>query len=480
MTSGVKRSIFSKPAWAAAPAASSTSKLTEEPVFGRNHIYEDILQAEQAKREKKALKAARRAHKEDSKEESVGPEVKKRRISYEPATKRKISADVSDVENPADRNGRRNHDGRVTRSTPQKQKALSSGLEESPVIKHSPSKRQTSGLRVDEEDDDLEIWAPPEATKKHAPLKAKPNPPSEDDESDEDDEYTRDLKAKAREKARLKRLGIAVEPERPKMPVPTSTTASAVERTRSWIAEQTQTRPGSANSALSQEFGRATPTSEQEDDTQVKILIQSDIPNTQSLIVRRKASQSLKQVREFWCQKYGLDEAISKKVFFTWRGTRLFDSTTMRGIIQKLKLDYRQQSASVDPTGEDDDKDPSDGNILLEATTPEIYEEKLKQKQRAAIAGNGEHAEDEEDNSPLPVDDGAIVIQLVSPNLEPMHLRVRPHTTIAKIMKGYAATRNVAEGKTPWLIFDGDRLEPEQTVEDAGLEDEDKVEVSIR
>ncbi|KAK5026904.1 hypothetical protein LTS07_007203 [Exophiala sideris] len=475
MTSGVKRSIFSKPAWAAAPSATSTSHPAEESVFGRNHIYEDILQAEQAKREKKAAKAARRIHNEDSREDSEGPDVKKRRISSEPATTRKVSTAVSDAESPVDRNEKGTHDGRVTRSTPQKQKSLSRGLDKSPTVKHS-SRNRHSPRRAPgdgEEDDDLVIWIPPKATKR-------PNPPSEDNESDEDDEYTRELKAKAREKARLKRLGIHIEPERPKTPVPTSTTASAAERTRSWIADQTQTRPGSANSTLSQGIGRATPTSEQEDDIQVKILIQSDIPNTQSLIVRRKASQSLKQVREFWCQKYGLDEAISKKVFFTWRGTRLFDSTTMRGIIQKLKLDYRQKSASVDPAGEDDDKDPSDGNILLEATTPEIFEEKLKQKQQAATVGNGELGEDEEDSPPPPVDDGAIVIQLVSPSVEPMHLRVRPHTTIAKIMKGYAATRNVAEGKTPWLIFDGDRLEPEQTVEDVGLEDEDKIEVSIR
>lgn len=489
MASGVKRSIFSKPSWAATPAASNTSKPADEPVFGRNAIYEDILQAEQAKREKKAAKAKQRGEKQGSE----GPVIKKRRISDEPTTSRKPSADVSDAENSSaygtDTKEKKGRDGRVTRSTPQKQKSLNRGLEKSPAIKHSPSKRQSSrhaagavGTGRQEDDDDLVIWTPPKATKKSS-LKPKPDPPSEHDESDQDDEYTRQLKARAREKARLKRLGL--EPERPTTPTAISATSSAAERTRSWIADQTQTRPGSANSGHStQELGRATPASEQEDDPQVKILIQSDIPNTQPLIVKRKASQSLKQVKEFWCQKYGLDEATSRKVFLTWRGTRLFDSTTMRGIISKLKLDYRQQSVSVGAGGDDDDadRDPSDGNILLEATTPEIYDEKLKQKQRRErdMVGDDDHAEDEEDDPSPPVNDGAIVIQLVSPNLEPMHLRVRPHTTVAKIMRGFAATRNVPDGKTPWLIFDGERLEPEQTVENVGLEDEDEVEVSIR
>ncbi len=480
MTSGVKRSFFTKPAWAA-PAASAPAK-EESSVFGRNDIYRDILQAEHAKKEKKAAKAKHRTGKQDSE----GPEAKKRRISSDPADAKDPSygSDAESVSSQTSlKTEKQSQDRPVTRSTPRKQTSGSKGLEESPTSRKSPSTRESSRRDTvilhdcdQQSDDDLVIWTPVKPSKP-SPAKRKPKPPSEDEESEEEDPYVRELKAKAREKARLQKLGI--EPDRPKTPL--TTFSPAVGRTRSSSVEKPQSRPLSSNSA--QDFNRATPVSEQEDDPQVRILIQSDIPDTKPLIVKRKASQSLKQVKEFWCKKWGLHDSVTRKVFFTWRGTRLFDSTTMRGIILKLKKDYRQQSASVGLDGdEDEDKDPSEGNIMLEAMTPEIYEDKQRQKEREqqAQAQQDEEHEEDEAPTPAPADDGAIVIRLVAQNLEPMQLRVRPHTTMAKIMRGFAATRKVDEGKTPWLIFDGERLDPEQTVEDVGLEDEDGVEVSIR
>jgi hypothetical protein len=515
MTSGVKRSFFTKPAWAAAPAAAGTSAPapakdeSSSSVFGRNDIYRDILQAEHAKKEKKAARARHRPEKQDRDNEHEGPEVKKRRISSEePAHNKKdpgygsdaedsVSPTISPTSPKSEREKQRSQDRPATRSTPRKQKSSSRGLEDSPRTYKSPSTRGSSRHATtvtlhdgDQQlDDDLVIWDPVKPTKP-SPSKRKPKPPSDDEESEEEDEdpYVRELKAKAREKARLQKLGV-VEPDRPKTPLTTLSAAAAGDRTRSSSVENPQSRPLSSNSA-SQDFlnNRATPASEQEDDPQVRILIQSDIPDTKPLIVKRKASQSLKQVKEFWCKKWGLDDSMTRKVFFTWRGTRLFDSTTMRGIILKLKKDYRQQSASVslddggDEEDEDKDNDPSEGNIMLEAMTPELYEEKQRQREREQQAQTQQDEEHEEVEAatPAPADDGAIVIRLVAQNLEPMQLRVRPHTTMAKVMRGFAAMRKVDEGKTAWLIFDGERLDPDRTVEDVELEDEDEVEVSIR
>ncbi|KAK5321873.1 hypothetical protein LTR93_006111 [Exophiala xenobiotica] len=519
MTSGVKRSFFTKPAWAAAPAAAGSSAPapakdeSSSSVFGRNDIYRDILQAEHAKKEKKAAKARHRPQKQDRDSELEGPEVKKRRISseepadtkdpgYDSDAEDSVSPTISPTSPKSEREKQQCQNRPVTRSTPRKQESSSRGLEDSPRTYKSPSTRESSRRATtvtlhdgDQQlDDDLVIWTPVRPTKP-SPSKRNPKPPSDDEESEEEEEedpYVRKLKAKAREKARLQKLGV-VEPDRPKTPLTTfSAAAAAVDRTRSSSVENPQSRPLSSNSA-SQDYlndNRATPASEQEDDPQVRILIQSDIPDTKPLIVKRKASQSLKQVKEFWCKKWGLDDSMTRKVFFTWRGTRLFDSTTMRGIILKLKKDYRQQSASVslDDGGEeededkDKDKDPSEGNIMLEAMTPELYEEKQRQREREQQAQTQQDEEHEEVEAatPAPADDGAIVIRLVAQNLEPMQLRVRPHTTMAKVMRGFAAMRKVDEGKTAWLIFDGERLDPERTVGDVELEDEDEVEVSIR
>ncbi|KAG9777046.1 hypothetical protein KCU88_g4646, partial [Aureobasidium melanogenum] len=400
----------------------------------------------------------------------------------------------------------------ITRSTPRNEKMLRNGLEKSPRSKAARGTGQSAlAVAGDEEDEDLVMVSPAKLKKTTSPTKAKTNTSipvaEEEDESDEDDEYLRALKQKAREKARLQRLGL--EPENVPSPLSTGrSSATPTTATRAPSIEQSRaqsSRPVSASSG--RDFGRtttATPVpTEQEDDPQVRILIQSDIPDTKPLVVMRKASQSLKQVREFWCKRWQLDDAVAKKVFLTWRGTRLFDSTTTRGILKKLKEDYRQQSLGLggDNDGDEDDvegdhdHDPSKGNILLEAMTPEIYEEKMRQKEKLQRHNRASSDDDDADDSDeaeagvatsaaeakrIQEAESSIVIHLVNPAYEPMHLRVRPHTTVAKIMRGYAATKKLEENKTPWLIFDGERLDPEATVEDVGLEDEDEVDVSIR
>ncbi|EHY51995.1 hypothetical protein HRR83_003440 [Exophiala dermatitidis] len=523
---GHKRSLFHKPAWAAAPTASSSAKVEDaSSVFGRNVAYDDILQAEQAKRAKKA--AAARATTKPRTEHSksvVSPSsaAKRRRISVEQEQDPKHEAEDDDddfLRNTSHSKKTRDntHTHRheqdkkpITRSTPRDEKMLRNGLEKSPRTKVARGTGQYTASSLsaagDEEDDDLAMVSTATAKKTTSLSKAKTASQSipvdeEEEESDEDDEYLRALKQKAREKARLQRLGL--EPENAPSPLSTgrssatpttATRAPSIERSRAQSS-----RPVSARSG--RDFGRtgtATPVpTEQEDDPQVRILIQSDIPDTKPLVVMRKASQSLKQVREFWCKRWQLDDAVAKKVFLTWRGTRLFDSTTTRGMIKKLRDDYRQQSLGLDEDDDEDDRDhdPSKGNILLEAMTPEIYEEKLRQKEKLQshnrASSDGDNPDDSDEAEAgvatsaaeakrIQEAESSIVIHLVNPAYEPMHLRVRPHTTMAKIMRGYAATKKLEENKTPWLIFDGERLDPEATVEDVGLEDEDEVDVSIR
>ncbi|KAL2413527.1 hypothetical protein ABEF95_004250 [Exophiala dermatitidis] len=515
---GHKRSLFHTPAWAAAPTASSSAKVEDaSSVFGRNVAYDDILQAEQAKRERKAAARVTKPRTEHSKSVvSPSSAAKRRRISVEQEQDEEDGH--SDVLRNRSQSGRTTDNTNthrheqdkkpITRSTPRDEKMLRNGLEKSPRTKVARGTGQYTASSLsaagDEEDDDLAMVSTATAKKTTSLSKTKTASQSipvdeEEEESDEDDEYLRALKQKAREKARLQRLGL--EPENAPSPLArssatptTATRAPSIERSRAQSS-----RPVSASSG--RDFGRtgtATPVpTEQEDDPQVRILIQSDIPDTKPLVVMRKASQSLKQVREFWCKRWQLDDAVAKKVFLTWRGTRLFDSTTARGMIKKLKEDYRQQSLGLEEDDDegDHDHDPSKGNILLEAMTPEIYEEKLRQKEKLQshnrASSDGDNPDDSDEAEAgvatsaaeakrIQEAESSIVIHLVNPAYEPMHLRVRPHTTMAKIMRGYAATKKLEENKTPWLIFDGERLDPEATVEDVGLEDEDEVDVSIR
>ncbi|EXJ71043.1 uncharacterized protein A1O5_06036 [Cladophialophora psammophila CBS 110553] len=531
MVSGVERSLFTKSAWAAPAASNSAFTADSGSIFGRNVNYEDIIRAEKADRERKAAKAKAR----HEKQKSEGPETKRRRRPAEEHDNQRGSE--SEVEAKKQNKGK-TRERPVTRSTPTKEKFLSDGLDTSPKTYRSPRRKaaaKSTVVSLDDDDDGL-IMLTPKKSVKASPKTPKGAEVLDGKESEEEDEYLRALKQKARQKARLQRQGSGQTEKRPSTPSARGSSTileNADPRSPSVAHSQHDSRPTSSRSIQdSGASARHTPISEQEDDPEVKILIQSEIPGAKSLIVKRKASQSLKQVKEFWCRKFDLEESVARQVFFTWKGTRLFDSTTMRGIIRGLKKDHHRQqhrprslSLSIDDEdGDDGDdgysssnaQDPSGGNIMLEATTPEIYEQKLReqerrrqrqQQQQATTSSTDSGQEDqgkeeadeevqEEDTTPPTRaatrsasettaatnqrDQGAIVIRLVSRHLEPMQLRVRPHTTMDKIMRGYAAMRKVDEGKTAWLIFDGDRLDRESTVEDVGLEDDDEVEVNIR
>ncbi|KAJ9606292.1 hypothetical protein H2200_009253 [Cladophialophora chaetospira] len=501
MASGVKRSLFSKPAWAATSVSKKDPNKDTDSIFGRNVAYDEIVRAQKAERERKAAKAQarneRQKNKESSKDRSEEPESKKRKISTEPDGLDDWDSDGVRKEKPRQKP--------VTRSTPKKEQALYDP-DATPETPHSRRRRSGKATMIsldgDDEDDDLIMLTPPKpkgATPKKSKLKSKDD--VDGDDSSEEDEYLRELKERAREKARLQRdQGSQAEKDkRTSTPISRANSAALeVNNAQSSSVPQDQGRPSSSNSpTLFATSNQLPPTAQPpENDPEIKILIHSKIPSAKSLIVKRKASQSLKQVKEFWCRKFDLEDSVARQVFFTWNGTRLFDSTTMRGIIRGLKKDHyqKQRSFSLDGDEEADGafdersaKDPSNGNILLEAMTQEIYDRKLREKERQQqedATGDEETPESEgEKQATAPaVDENAIIIRLVSNNkeLEPMQLRVRPHTTVGKIMRGYAATRKVEEGKTPWLIYDGERLDPETTVEELGLEDEEQVEVSIR
>ncbi|KIW71959.1 hypothetical protein PV04_00185 [Phialophora macrospora] len=522
MASGVKRSLFTKPAWAASNDTKSDRGREDGSIFGRNVAYDEIVRAQKAERERKAAKAKARNERQRSKEESEGPESKRRRISTE-----------LDDDSDSNKQMNKSRDRPVTRSTPMDERPLADELDASLETSHSrrPKSRKAAVINLDgdgdDEDDELTMLTPPkprDATLKNNKKKEKEkkkDPDSKDrldDEnmSSEEDEYLHQLKQKAREKARRQRErdrdqgNHLVDDIGPRTPSSRGGSAAIEDKNRrSSSVAQDHSRPTSATPTSTAPFNTSNqahapaPASVQEEDPEVKILISSEIPNTKPLIVKRRASQSLKQVKEFWCRKFELDETVARQVFFTWNGTRLFDSTTMRGILRGLKKDAWQKGKNrygTSADGQDEQnargdgdefdeksaKDPSNGKIMLEAMTQDMYD-RQQQRQREGTADSSQQDQYQnlqgraEEQAPSQ-SDGAIIIRLVSNNkdLEPMQLRVRPHTTIGKIMRGYAATRNVDEGKTPWLIFDGDRLEPEMTVEEVGFEDEEQVEVSIR
>ncbi|KAK5943391.1 hypothetical protein PMZ80_004398 [Knufia obscura] len=483
----LKKSLFSKPKWAA-KAASPVE--VDRPIFEQN-VYEDILEVNRKKEEKRLarqkLKEEERRRKSESRDTKVDEDdkpVKKQRISTEPIHIEEDGDDDFDrrgSDSDSDRSSRSNRSRRrrsvtpekkqekpVLRSNPKKDEQISSGLD-----LRSPSKPTSTPIPLDADDDFAIIEVEPAPTKANSKQKPKPPPPPESESDPEEDEYIKELKRQARAETKARKAAAsaaAAEQQSADSPATDGRSASF------------NPLPGTAGSVSAS----ATPTPGGQDpsDPEVQILIKTLIPNCEPLIVKRRASQPLSQVLTYYIEKHQLGY-MSSKLFFTWNGTKLFKSTTMKSILAMIKAKHGTKK---------DGSDLAEGKIEIEAVTDEIYRDKQAFKERERIRReNGD-----QDPEPQPGGDTATqspaedeapkrgqgtVIHLKSnddPTLPNMNLRVHPHTTIEKIVRGYKRKMGVDMGRQVYLVFDGDKLEENQTVGDVGFEDGDSVELGAK
>lgn len=127
-------------------------------------------------------------------------------------------------------------------------------------------------------------------------------------------------------------------------------------------------------------------------DPVIKIFINSKIENTQPLIVNRRISQRLRDVRLAWCHRQNFSKEFTDKVFLTWRGCKLWDVTTcVRLGIAVDEFDNILLKGQKDITGEEAT------HIHMEAMTEEILEE-YKKSHKAPIL-----------NEPIPGEDDVLV-----------------------------------------------------------------------
>ena len=124
------------------------------------------------------------------------------------------------------------------------------------------------------------------------------------------------------------------------------------------------------------EAGRsAYPTPPPPPDPPVKLFVSSQLPGTQPLIIYRKLSQRLQEIRQVWCKKQGLSEQFTKDVYLIHRMRKLYDVTTCKSL--GLYVDDQGQIAMKGAENEDDVD-----QVHLEAVTDEIFAKKKAEKER--------------------------------------------------------------------------------------------------
>ena len=366
----VKRSLFNKPSW-------SKPQVVENSIdfFHRSHrTYVEIAAEEEHRRKRKV---ARKQREKALRADNDGREEKRRRVPS-------ISEDDDDDNTSGedhnilekDKNGFAFNKAAVKSAarspSPAKPsaspKSLSKRYEETITASRVEQEQKPKDLNIIDLEDGHNPASASEGGDDLVITVVKPAKPTEEDGFPASDEEFPELARKAREKARKKCLYSDTVATTPKPPQP-------AEENRS--VQQTQ--------PAHQSIPPPPPP-----DPVVHILITSRLENTAPLIIQRRLSQRLKDVRITWCQRQGFSPEAIASVFLTWRGKRLFDVTSCKSLGIAVDSD-----GNILTKGQKDILGEEDRQIHMEAMTDEIMKEYSNEKRRGASAEGSEAASQE-------------------------------------------------------------------------------------
>ncbi|KAL8874495.1 MAG: hypothetical protein Q9174_000188 [Haloplaca sp. 1 TL-2023] len=457
-----KRSLFAKPTWA------KNDDLGNSTDFFRrsNQSYVNIAAESERIRLRKQL---RRQREHGSQSQRAGPPEKRRCISISSGSDHESDRSESDQglvceygqKNGATKNGSLGPDKKsepFTRSSKPKStpRSLSSTYQKTISETGERPKQQPSPSNiVDLADEDSahgmdqNINVEVEVTGEQ-----RPRIRDEDDEFLPSDDEFAELARNAREKARRKRLQ-----------------SDILSSTLNPLPSKAQPDP----------FHRSEPVYEaspQPDlpDPIVSIFITSGISNTGPLIVNRKISQRLKDVRLCWCQRQGFAKEMTETVFLTWRGQRLFDVTTCKGIGIGVDL-----NGNIVTKGQKDILGDEERQIHMEAMTSEIFEERERLKRAGPTGQEKCDAMAEQEEDPVAEKrESSLRIILKARGLDDFKLIVKRTTRMSRIVNAFKLDKKIESGREVFLLFDGDRLAPQCQVGETELNDMDYIDVYIK
>ena len=359
-----KRALFNKPAW------SRPQNLASPVDFFHRANSANLDPVVEAERKRKARSAKKEAEKARQKAEEQ-PAEKRRRVSAEDDDD---LYGVSDQEAKPSLLGKPNgpleqahtDEGSCRNSSLKREpspKSLSKRFEDETMVRNIEKKpvAQLSNIIDLEESDEDEDFKVTQVVK---PL---PPPPEEDDFPASDEEYA-EMARKVREKARRKRLQDDILAETPKQPIPLE---------RDSVSQQ----------SLSTHASTPPPPPL---DPEVFILVTSRLENAVPLIVKRRLSQRLKDVRLTWCSHNQLTDEMTGSIFLTWRGRRLFDVTSCKSLGIAVDKEGRVMAKDQDDFLADEER-----KIHMEAMTEEIHGEYQKAKRRATEQQNEDKDEEQ-------------------------------------------------------------------------------------
>ncbi|CBX90454.1 hypothetical protein IAQ61_001959 [Plenodomus lingam] len=212
-----------------------------------------------------------------------------------------------------------------------------------------------------------------------------------------------------------------------------------------------------------------------------QLFIDPEIPDADPLMVKVRINSTIEKPRKAWCERQGYSPDVTRGIFFTWKGTRLFDSTTIKRL--GIQVDERGNvSVDGDTTLYDEDNIPK---IHVKAWTEEVFmQRKREEAAEAAAKKTAAEAPLEAEQrtltpEPEPVTARVRLVLKIS-SKDDFRLTVKPDTTFEHITSAYKSKLKIQKDQPVTLYFDGERLSPLDTVADAGIEDLDSIEVRLK
>ncbi|KAE8163131.1 ubiquitin-2 like Rad60 SUMO-like-domain-containing protein [Aspergillus tamarii] len=209
-------------------------------------------------------------------------------------------------------------------------------------------------------------------------------------------------------------------------------------------------------------------------DAIVQILITSKIESTKPLIVHRKMSQSLRDVRLAWCNRQSIPKEMQSSIVLTWKGRRLFDVTTCRSLglsVPKALADSLVYGDRVQHGGKEDIR------IHMEAVIEDnVMSTDDLQASHGSYSALAQESTATDGSSRLP----STRVVLKCPRVGDMELNVNSRMQISQLVTIFRDTKKLPENLEVYLLFDGGRLDPSSCLSMYDMVDGDLVDVVIK
>ncbi|KAJ5487952.1 hypothetical protein N7530_002252 [Penicillium desertorum] len=198
------------------------------------------------------------------------------------------------------------------------------------------------------------------------------------------------------------------------------------------------------------------------DDPVVQIMITSEIANTKPLLVHRKMSQRLRDVRLAWCNRQNFGPHIQASIYLTWKGR------------QVSGIETGNNSAAIPGIDDDSFADQKELRVHMEAVTD------------LPLPVNQQITSPDDDNPPTksqsPEDDQGEPMKLIlrSPGYDDFRIKARQTTLISRLISAFRNKQNISVDHGIVLLFDGDKLDPDSSLGDYDIDNLDLVDVQIK